>query len=88
MDEQTLLAHRTLWGEEAEQSSDTELPALCADEQLLYQRLKQHHWGVNVRLEQERISVGLRVGVAPDAPGRMRPDSGLGMDWIQSTRCI
>jgi len=55
MDEQTLLAHRTLWGEEAEQSSDTELPALSADEQLLYQRLKQHHWGVNVRLEQERI---------------------------------
>jgi len=45
MDEQTLLAHRTLWGEEAEQSSDTELPALCADEQLLYQRLKQTSLG-------------------------------------------
>jgi hypothetical protein len=55
MDEQTLLAHRALWGEEAEQSSDIELPALSADEQLLYQRLKQHHWAVNVRLEQERI---------------------------------
>jgi hypothetical protein len=55
MDEQTLLAHRALWGEEAEQSSDVELPALSADELLLYQRLKQHHWAVNVRLEQERI---------------------------------
>jgi hypothetical protein len=55
MDEQTLLAHRALWGEEAEQSSDAELPALSADEQLLYQRLKKHHWDVNVRLEQERI---------------------------------
>lgn len=55
MDEQTLLAHRALWGEEAEQSSNIELPALSADEQLLYQRLKQHHWAVNVRLEQERI---------------------------------
>jgi hypothetical protein len=55
MDEETLLNHRALWGEEAEQSSDIELPALTADEQLLYQRLKQHHWGVNVRLEQERI---------------------------------
>jgi hypothetical protein len=55
MDERTLLDHRELWGEEAEQSSDIELPALTADEQLLYQRLKQHHWGVNIRLEQERI---------------------------------
>jgi len=55
MDEQTLLTHRALWGEEAEQSSDVELPALSADEQLLYQRLKKHHWDVNVRLEQERI---------------------------------
>ena len=55
MDEQTLLNHRALWGEEPEQSSDIELPALTADEQLLYQRLKLHHWGVNVRLEQERI---------------------------------
>ena len=41
--------------EEPEQSSDIELPALTSDEQLLYHRLKQHHWGVNVRLEQERI---------------------------------
>jgi hypothetical protein len=55
MDEETLLNHRALWDEEAEQSSDIELPALTVDEQLLYQRLKQHHWGVNVRLEQERI---------------------------------
>lgn len=55
MDEQTLLAHKALWGEETEQSSDIELPALSTDEQLLYQRLKQHYWAVNVRLEQERI---------------------------------
>jgi hypothetical protein len=55
MDEETLLVHKALWGEEAEQSSDIELPTLTADEQLLYQRLKQHHWRTNVRLEQERI---------------------------------
>jgi hypothetical protein len=55
MDEATLLAHRALWSEEGEQSSEVELPALSADEQVLYQRLKRHHWGVNVRLEQERI---------------------------------
>lgn len=56
MDEETLLAHRALWGEEAAQASDQELPALSADEQLLYRRLKQHYWGINVRLEQERIA--------------------------------
>lgn len=56
MDEETLLAHRALWGEEPAQASDQELPALSADEQLLYRRLRQHHWGVNVRLEQERIA--------------------------------
>jgi hypothetical protein len=55
MDEETLLAHESLWGEEPEQTSDVELPALTPVEQLLYRQLKQHHWGTNVRLEQERI---------------------------------
>jgi hypothetical protein len=55
MDEGTLLSHRALWGEETEQVSDSEVPGLSGDEQLVYQRLKRHHWGVNVRLEQERI---------------------------------
>jgi hypothetical protein len=63
MDEQTLLTHRALWGEEAEQSSDSELIMLSHDEQLLYQRLKQHHWGINVRLEQERIRWDYAWGV-------------------------
>jgi len=55
MDEETLLSHRALWGEEAEQVFDPDVPGLTSDEQLLYRRLKQQHWGVNVRLEQERI---------------------------------
>lgn len=58
MDEETLLAHKTLWGEETEQASDVELPTLTENEQLLYRRLKQHHYGTNVRLEQERIPWG------------------------------
>lgn len=56
MDEDTLLSHRALWGEESEQVSDPEAAGLTSDEQLLYRRLKQQHWGVNVRLEQERIA--------------------------------
>jgi hypothetical protein len=55
MDVDTLLAHRALWGEEAEQASDPEVSGLNAEEQALYQGLKQQRWGVNVRLEQERI---------------------------------
>lgn len=56
MDEDTLLSHRALWGEESEQVSDPEVAGLTGNEQLLYRRLKQQHWGVNVRLEQERIA--------------------------------
>ena len=56
MDEDTLLSHRALWVEESEQVSDPEVAGLTGDEQLLYRRLKQQHWGVNVRLEQERIA--------------------------------
>ena len=56
MDEDTLLSHRALWGEESEQVSDPEVAGLTGNEQRLYQRLKQQHWGINVRLEQERIA--------------------------------
>jgi hypothetical protein len=54
MDEATLLAHRDLWGEEAEQCG-WELPLLTAAEQEIYQGLRRQCWGRNVRLEQERI---------------------------------
>jgi len=67
MDEQTLLNHRALWGEETEQSSEMVLPALTGDEQLLYRRLKQHHWRVNVRLEQERIPWGYAWKILQDS---------------------
>ena len=56
MDESTLLKNRDLWVQEKDQCSALELPLLTAAEQSVYQGLKQHRWGLNVRLEQERIA--------------------------------
>ena len=56
MDEATLLRNRELWVEEREQYHLPELPFLTGGEQCVYQGLKQQRWGVNVRLEQERIA--------------------------------
>ena len=55
MDEDTLLQHKALWVDESAQHPATELTLLTEPEQLLYRDLKQHRWGQNVRLEQERI---------------------------------
>jgi len=55
MDEATLLRFRELWVTEPDQYAATELPLLNATEQEVYRGLKQHRWGANVRLEQERI---------------------------------
>ena len=56
MDEHTLLRHRDLWVSENPQYAAPELPLLTPAEQSLYCGLKQQRWGVNVRLEQERIA--------------------------------
>lgn len=58
MDEHTLLCHRDLWVSENPQYAAVELPLLTPAEQLVYNGLKQQRWGVNVRLEQERIDWG------------------------------
>ncbi len=55
MDEDTLIRHKVLWGREDTPHTASELPNLTAEEQDVYQGLKQHRWGHNVRLEQERI---------------------------------
>lgn len=55
MDEQTLLKNRDLWVEERDQCQQ-ELLLLTGNEQAVYQGLKQQRWGINVRLEQERIA--------------------------------
>jgi hypothetical protein len=54
MDQQTLLAHRPLWGVET-QPETANLARLNAAESVLYDQLRQNHWGDRVRLEQERI---------------------------------
>lgn len=55
MDEKTLHQHQLLWGSEDKQHAATELPHLTMTEHNLYLQLKQHHWGANLRLEQEKI---------------------------------
>lgn len=54
MDQQTLLAHRALWGVEMQPETGT-LTRLNSEESALYDQLRQNHWGERVRLEQERI---------------------------------
>jgi hypothetical protein len=56
MDEEMLLRHKTLWVEEKQQHPADRLADLTDGEQSIYCGLKQHRWGINVRLEQERIS--------------------------------
>jgi hypothetical protein len=70
MDEETLLAHRNLWGQEYSPVGSAELPLLRKEEQLLFEDLCSNRWGVRVRLEQERIPWNyvwgkLRTPVAP-----------------------
>ena len=54
MDRETLLAHRQFWGSEP-QPQTGDLLRLTTEEQALYDQLRQHTWGVSVRLEQEKI---------------------------------
>ena len=55
MDEETLLGFRDLWVSEREQTQAAVLPMLSPSEHHVYRGLKEQRWGVNVRLEQERI---------------------------------
>jgi hypothetical protein len=54
MDERTLLAHRPLWGTEAQRETGT-LTRLNPDEKALCDRLRTNHWGDRIRFEQERV---------------------------------
>ena len=56
MDEETLLIHKDLWVEEPEPCGAESLPSLNEAEYGVYRGLKGNIWGVNVRLEQERIA--------------------------------
>jgi hypothetical protein len=54
MDQQTLLAHRALWGVETQPETGT-LARLNSEESALYNQLRRNHWGERIPLEQERI---------------------------------
>jgi hypothetical protein len=56
MTETTLLRNRSLWVEERDQCPDSDLPELTDSERSVYRGLKENRWGMNVRLEQERIA--------------------------------
>ncbi len=62
MDQQTLLAHRSFWGVE-DQPETGSLDRLNTEESILYDNLRQHHWGERVRLEQERIGFDLLLDI-------------------------
>jgi len=57
MDEQTLLAHRSLWGRE-DRPETRPLTRLTDEENTVYDQLRQNLRGEQVRLEQERIGFG------------------------------
>jgi len=54
MDRQTILAHRSLWGVEAQPETGI-LRRLNSEESALYDQLRQNHFGNRIRLEQERV---------------------------------
>jgi hypothetical protein len=62
MDRQTLLAHRLLWGVEAQPETGNHA-YLNAEESALFDQLRQNHWGDRVRLEQERIGFDFLLDV-------------------------
>ena len=55
IDEETLLRHRAVWGEEPRPHLAEHLPALTVVEARLYTNLRQDRWAPRLRLEQERI---------------------------------
>ena len=58
MDEATLLSHKPMWGKESS-PINRDLPLLTPDEARVYDALRYHNYGPNLRLEQERISFTL-----------------------------
>ena len=55
MDCETLLGHRALWVEEPQPYDGPPLERLSEHERLVFDGLLGNRWGVNVRLEQERL---------------------------------
>jgi hypothetical protein len=73
MDEATLLAHRDLWVEEKRQHGDVAFDTLTAAERALFDKLRNNHWDVNVRLEQERLPWPMAMDAIGKALDAARP---------------
>ncbi|MFB9147464.1 Wadjet anti-phage system protein JetD domain-containing protein [Halomonas alkalicola] len=68
MDQQTLLAHRLLWGEEPADKRLGHTPTRLTDAELaLFLALRDDTWAERVRLEQEHIDFGWLRQKLPDA---------------------
>ncbi len=55
MDEETLLSHKTFWGQESK-AEKRELTRLNREEKSLYEKLVHNKFSENLRLEQEKIA--------------------------------
>lgn len=55
MDEETLLAHKPLWGLEPAQHGEADLGELKPNERAVFNGLREGRWGNRLRLEQERL---------------------------------
>lgn len=75
MDRSTLMAHRELWGEEADQVMH-DLPRLTETEQALFDELRDNRIRKGLRLEQERVGferVMAAVAAVGNAPLQCNP---------------
>jgi hypothetical protein len=63
MDEETLLAHSTMWVREDKPSRVEAPDGLTPEEQAVYEGLRTNRWGEQVRLEQERIAWPMAIHV-------------------------
>ena len=56
MTEETLLSHRSMWVREEKPSKVESFESLSTAEREVYEGIRNNRWGLQVRLEQERIS--------------------------------
>jgi hypothetical protein len=70
MDEGTLLGHRSMWVREDKPSKVESPQGLLPAEMQVYDGLRTHRWGENVRLEQERIAWPMAIQTLQSALGQ------------------
>jgi hypothetical protein len=91
MDQETLLAHKTLWSLEHAQATEAALERLTSDERAVFSALKANTWGQGVRLEQERLGWAgamrsLLGALALAADGPSASNGGIGEGYPEDER--